>query len=206
VPSRFRSFFLIERIIEDRFPKLRNTHWLIKSPWNDTYQCFAWAICRTDLLWWPQEIYWPPNSAANDDVEAFVLALSELGYVRCGSPDYEFGYQKIAIYASSDRSVLHMARQKFWGRGWLSKLGDWEDIAHADLRCIEGDPSPIAVALGSYGQVEEILKRSWWSALVNLCIFRCLWGAIRFWIYRLRHPSWIWSNVVRSHRRQSTTP
>lgn len=202
MPSRFRSSFLVERIIENEFPGLSKTHWSIKSPWNDSYQCHAWAVCRTDLLWWPEEIYWPPNSRAKDDVEAFVLALRDLGYVPCGRPDYEFGFQKVAIYASSDRThVTHMARQKFWGPGWLSKLGAWEDIAHADLKSIEGDPSPVAIASGSYGRVEEILRRSWWSALVNLCVFRCLLGAVRFWIYRLLHPSWIWSNAVRSFRR-----
>src|SRR5262249_6231669 len=108
--------------------------------------------------------------------------------------EYEFGYQKVAIYTTNNRRVRHMARQHFLGRGWLSKCGSFEDILHADLECLEGDPSPFVL---SYGQVEQILKRSWWSALVNLCIFKCLWHAFKFWLYRLRHPSWIWSNLLK---------
>jgi hypothetical protein len=145
-------------------------------------------------------MYWPPNAQVRDDVDTFVLALSALGYTPCDRHDYEVGYQKVAIYASSGRCVLHMARQKFWGGGWLSKLGDMEDIAHPDLRCIEGDPSQIPVALGlSYGRVEQILKRTWWAAFINLGLSRCLWAATKFFFYRVLHPSWIWRNVKRHY-------
>lgn len=148
-------------------------------------------------------MYWPPNALIEDDVGAFIAALAALGYTPCGkNDDYELGYQKVAIYASSDGAVKHMARQHLWGRGWLSKIGDWEDIVHPDLQCIEGDPSPVAVALGrSYGQVTQVLKRTWWCALINLCVFRCSWAAMKFWLYRMRHPSWLWSNAMKRSSR-----
>jgi hypothetical protein len=55
----------------------------------------------------------------------------------------------------------HMARQQLFGRGWLSKIGDWEDIIHPELRNIEGKTGPI---IRGYGTVHTILKRSWATA------------------------------------------
>jgi len=74
-----------------------------------------------------------------------------------------------------------MARQHFLGEGWLSKLGGEEDIFHPQLANVEGD---IAPAAGQYGRVSTVMKRSWWSALVKLCLFRCCWAALKFWLYR----------------------
>jgi hypothetical protein len=206
VPPLFRPASKVQTILEHRFPELKNTRWSQKSPWDDRYKCIAWAACRTDLIWWPVEgepqIYWPPNAPLDDDVDAFIQAFSAIGYRPCDSREFEFGYQKVAIYASYDRRVLHMARQHLLGRGWLSKLGQMEDISHYNLKCLEGDPSPIEAALGSsYGRVTQILKRTWWAALVNLCLFRSLWASIKFWLYRLRHPSLILGNIVRNRSR-----
>ena len=197
MPSVFRPASEIKADLEARFPSLRNARWIIKSPQNDSYKCIPWAACRTDIWWWPvddPQVYWPPGIPFDDKIEFFIDAFATSGYKPCNGCKFEFGYQKVAIYANADHRVQHMARQQFLGRGWLSKCGSLEDILHSDLQCIEGDPSPWA---HSYGKVEQILKRSWWSALVNLCIFRCIWAAFKFWLYRLIHPSWIWSNILR---------
>lgn len=119
-------------------------------------------------------------------VEYFIQGFKLLGYEPCESSAFEFGYQKVAVYAN-DMGVTHMARQHFLGRGWLSKLGDWEDILHSELKDVEGDMSPMA---GQYGRVVQILKRSWGVALFKLCLFRCCWAAFKHWLYRLGHPSW----------------
>lgn len=196
VPSTFRTTPAIHQSFYSHFPNLREISWLIKSPWNDDYQCIAWAACRTNIRWWPVEgnprIYWPPGVELNDRIEAFIQVFSTIGYTPCGDDrSFEFGYQKVAIYATSDRRVQHMARQHFWGRGWLSKCGILEDILHPNLQCLEGDPSPMLAALGkTYGEVSLILKRSWWSAFIHLCLFRCMWDGFKFWLYRLVHPSW----------------
>jgi len=190
MPAKFRSSSEIQSEFEgNHFPSLQNTRWLIKSPWNDSYKCIAWAACRTDITWWPYD------DEFEDRLDFFIQEFANIGYKPSNNREYEFGYQKVAIYTTNNRRVRHMARQHFLGRGWLSKCGVLEDILHADLECLEGDPSPFV--FGSYGQVEQILKRSWWSALVNLSIFKCLWHAFKFWLYRLRHPSWIWSNVLK---------
>lgn len=193
--SQFRPAPFIRKEFTRIFPNINTAAWHIKSPFDDAYKCIPWAACRTDIQWWPPgegNVYWPPEAIKDDSIEAFVSAFATIGYKPCGTnADFEFGYQKVAIYASSERRVLHMARQHFLGRGWLSKCGVLEDILHSNLQCLEGDPSPWMVALGkTYGKVEVILRRSWWSAMLNLCLFRCAWHAFRFCLYRVGHPSW----------------
>jgi hypothetical protein len=110
-----------------------------------------------------------------------VQGFATLGYSHCDRREFEFGYQKVAIYAN-DGGATHMARQRFLGNGWLTKPGDLEDIIHGDLKDVEGD---MAVAAEKYGQVAEVLKRSWWSAITNLCLFRCVWHTLKFSAWRL---------------------
>lgn len=197
---QFRPASLVRVIMLRNFPNLTNPNWLIKSPWNDGYQCIAWAACYTDRRMWPQDdphMWWFPGlplSAIDEQtpVEYFVQGFKLLGYEPCESRAFEFGYQKVAIYAN-DLGATHMARQHFWGRGWLSKPGKLEDILHHELEDVEGDMSPLA---GKYGRVRQVLKRSWWVAL-RFGLLRGWWAALKFWLYRLVHPSWIWSNINR---------
>ena len=188
--TRYRR--LARRILESEFINLPNSHWLVKSPWDDRYQCIAWAACRTDIKMWPvneldfpvfpPDHYWPEGVPRVETVDAFIQAFSKLGYSQCDNQAFEFGYQKVAIYVGPDKLVTHMARQAFWGSGWLSKLGDYEDIWHADLHNIS-----INIIGGDYGNAERILKRTWWSAWIRLSLFKCGWHTFKFWIYRLLH-------------------
>jgi hypothetical protein len=91
-----------------------------------------------------------------------VLAFKTLGYEPCGNAKFSFGYEKVAIYADRDLTPTHMARQRLFGGGWLSKLGDYEDIYHRQLRDVEGDSSPLST---EYGTVVQYLKRSWLKTL-----------------------------------------
>jgi hypothetical protein len=141
------------------------------------------------VLWWPvggmPSCYWPPTATLDDSVDSFVQAFSTLGYTPCSSRKFEFGFQKVAIYAASDRKVLHMAGQQFFGRGWLSKCGALEDIIHCDLESIEGDPSPLLAAMGStYGTVDTVLRRSWVAAISHPNCLHSIWAAFRFCFYR----------------------
>jgi hypothetical protein len=104
----------------------------------------------------------------------------KFGYRKCASPVFEFGYQKVAVYANA-LGVTHMARQHFLGRGWLSKLGAEEDIVHENVTDVEGDVSPMA---NQYGVVDQYMKRTWWAALFSLCLFRCFWASLKFGFYR----------------------
>ena len=185
----FRSAAEARLQLHREIPSLATTNWRIKSPLDTNYQCIAWAACRTDRVWWPWDhpsFYWPPGFAkfpvpSPVPIDSFVeMFKKRFGYRECSSPVFEFGYQKVAIYANG-LGVTHMARQHFLGEGWLSKLGGEEDIFHPQLANVEGD---IAPAAGQYGRVTKVMKRSWWSALVKFCLFRCCWAALKFWLYR----------------------
>ena len=198
MPAAFRKVSEVCGTFYQHFPDLANTRWLLKSPWNDDYQCIAWAACKTDVLWWPATAYWPPGASLDVTVEAFTEAFATIGYRECSSAAFEFGYQKVAIYAMSTGTVTHMARQHFFGRGWLSKCGQLEDILHPTLESLEGDPSPVMLLNLTYGEVSRILKRGWWAGIKHGCLLRCVRTAFNFWLYRLSHPSWIWHNLKTS--------
>ncbi|MGA7784130.1 MAG: hypothetical protein WB997_05750 [Candidatus Acidiferrales bacterium] len=173
-------------------PNLQHAVWKIKSPLDDLYQCIAWAACRIDDSLWPTEGYWwfPGLPRVQEALEApvsyFIEGFGTLGYRPCTSGLFEFGYQKVAIFAN-DAGVTHMARQHFWGRWWLSKIGDKEDILHKDLRDVEGAMLPEAY---QYGSVAQILKRSWWFSIINFCVFRSIWHTAKHFYCRLTHPYW----------------
>jgi hypothetical protein len=122
-----------------------------------TYQCIALAACETHRKWWPidnpPECHWPVQ-VRDDTIDCFVDAFATLGYKRCESRSFEFGYQKVAIYANTLKIVRHMARQHIFGKGWISKIGDFEDITHPELSDIETDPSPLVYG---YGEVKQVL-------------------------------------------------
>ena len=182
----FRPSHTVRAEMEVAFPHLTGKKWLPKSPYDDTYQCIAWAAGHTSVHWWPvdypPQCYWPQGVPFDDSVECFIQAFETLGYRPSGNATFEFGLQKVAIYATTTRIVRHMARQHFLGWGWLSKPGKLEDMLHPDLESIEGDPSPTSF---EYGTVAQILERSWWTA-ARYGLFRCWWAAFRFWLFRIK--------------------
>jgi len=185
-PPVYRPAALVRAELEGTFQKLKNVRWKIRSPQNDRYQCIAWAACRTDCKVWPNpsppETCWPESVDPDNYVENFVAAFATFGYEPCGNDvGFELGYQKVAIYADENREVQHMARQGLLGSGWLSKIGDYEDILHPDVYCLESD---------LYGHFELALRRPWRVAISKLSIFQCVWHTVKFWFYRLIHPSW----------------
>jgi hypothetical protein len=80
-----------------------------------------------------------------------VQAYETIGYSICEDGELEEGFEKIALYATSDGEVTHAARQLSNGR-WTSKLGRWEDIEHelAGLVC------------EMYGSVRQFLRRQFY--------------------------------------------
>ncbi len=171
--------------LEKNYPNLTNSKWKLKSPDTINYQCIAWAACDTTRRWWPigepPITYWPPNVPAEETVECFIQAFATLGYKPCTTASFEFGFQKVAIFVDEEETPTHMARQHFLGRGWLSKVGDWEDILHPELKNVEGSTSPLPAK--GYGQVRTILKRNWLAA-ARFGLFRGWLAAFRFWLFR----------------------
>ena len=189
----FRSAADARDQLHQEIPNLITANWSIKSPLDTEYRCIAWAACRADRVWWPWDdpsCYWPSGfSKLPADSPVPVAHFAEMfekkfGYGLCDNPAFEVGYQKIAIYANAS-GVTHMARQHFLGRGWLSKLGTEEDIVHQSASDVEGDMNPMA---NEYGLVAQYMKRSWWTALKTMCLFRCFWAALKFKVYRTVLP------------------
>ncbi len=190
----FRSAAEARQQLYQLFQSLPTASWRIRSPYDTSYKCIAWAACRTNRVWWPWDhpaCYWPSGfrifpTGDPVPVNCFVeMFEKKFGYMRCDNPNFEFGYQKVAIYAN-DGGATHMARQHFGGRGWLSKLGEGEDIVHEKLEDIQGD---MATAAQQYGEVAQVLKRSWWTALLLLASW---FGPLRW--FNLAHP---WTLTVK---------
>jgi hypothetical protein len=103
------------------------------------YNCFAWAASDTDARWEPDPLnfwYWPDGIERKYSLDAFYAAYRTIGYEICGDGSLEAGFEKIAIFTING-IPKHAARQLPNGN-WTSKLGDFEDIQHCTLACLEG--------------------------------------------------------------------
>jgi hypothetical protein len=87
-------------------------------------------------------------------LDSYKAVFEVLGYLECSTPDFEVGYEKIAIYVDVDLIPCHAARQLVNGN-WTSKLGDWQDIEHPNLNSLESSP----LMESPYGVVALIMRR-----------------------------------------------
>ncbi len=138
----------------NQWPRLNEENHKQTSKKTSRYNCAAFAAYDEDNVWWPRKgYYWPFPIDSVSEVDNFLRYFQSKQYKICSSSEYEKGYEKVAIYVSSSRSVLHVARQDSaspilgW---WSSKMGSLEDIAHEKLSDLEGD---------CYGTVRYIMKR-----------------------------------------------
>lgn len=197
MPRRFRPASQVREELERLFPNLQQSKWYLRSPNTNNYRCISWAACEIHRTWWPldcpreffpADAYWPAHLPLGDlSIQNFVNAfVDDLGYEVCADDVFEWGYQKVAIYALMVNGALetkHMARQHLMGRGWLSKMGPSEDILHSTLSDLNGS---------IYGDPHTILRRHWrtafkkglaWPAVIEFCLRRSL------------HPGWVLSNL-----------
>jgi len=128
--------------IESNYPNLVSLSYNITSPDTNEYNCVAWALEDKEKWWWPDspgQEYWPPGVPREETLEAFTQAFQTCEFEVCDTDSLEKGFQKIAIYVSSDGTPTHVARQLSNGN-WTSKLGWGEDIEHENLQgliCVE---------------------------------------------------------------------
>jgi hypothetical protein len=137
--------------IELIFPLLVGTSYSEESAPTDVYNCIAFAFGDLNQWWWPRRMYgcyWPPGFALNDQTSTLVAIFQVHGYVECGGPELERGYEKVVIY-SRDNRFKHAARQVRSGR-WASKLGEEQDIEHEKVEHIVN---------ADYGVMEKYLRR-----------------------------------------------
>jgi hypothetical protein len=130
------------------------------------YNCIAFAAGDCTCWWEPDPYFvyfWPKDVRRDYDVESYIEAFESLAYRRCDNAAYEAGFEKVAIYYTrlgnpdnAPGSGSHAALQTRTGT-WRSKLGQWEDIEHRNLECLNGeDPSGETTP---YGEPCQILKR-----------------------------------------------
>jgi hypothetical protein len=135
------------------FPNLTDDDYVETSDETRRYNCIAYAAGIDVRRWWPDVLgidYWPPGVPLDETLDAFVQAFGTLGYEPCDDGLYEMGFEKIALYEDRNHTPTHAAIQQQNGR-WRSKLGDYEDIEHETLECLN---SP------DYGQPVLYLMRA----------------------------------------------
>jgi hypothetical protein len=128
------------------FPHLNKLNHKIKSDPDPSYNCLSWAAEEPSRRWDPTfGYYWPPGAPRQRTVEAFVKAFETKGCEVCKNADLEEEFEKIAIYADGSGIGTHVARQLKNGE-WTSKIGDFQDIEHSSLKCLNGPcyGSPVA--------------------------------------------------------------
>jgi hypothetical protein len=139
-----------EERLESLFPNLKQGGYAITSEEDVDYNCVAWAVGDSRQWWEPLPgFYWPPGVMKEYTVTAYARIFEIHGYTACDNPDFEAGYEKIAIFVDNTGDPSHAARQTASGK-WTSKIGELEDIEHDDLIALEG---------AAYGKVAHILKR-----------------------------------------------
>lgn len=127
--------------LDDLFPGLRAAGYRITSEQSPSYNCVAWAASQIDIWWWPDPMYvyfWPAGIPRAESMDVFIQVFEGLGYLPCNTGDFEYGFEKIAIYAEKTGKPTHVARQLPTGL-WTSKLGRLEDIEHGAPVDLNGD-------------------------------------------------------------------
>ena len=144
----FRDFL---RSVRTDFPQLTIANSRPTSPFDDSYNCIAWAAEDADNWWWPDVMgqnYWPTGVPREESLDAFIRAFGFQGYIVCVDASLEMGREKVAIYTTSNGKPTHASRQLLDG-WWVSKLGQQIDIEH-EYGALDG---PV------YGTVAVILSR-----------------------------------------------
>jgi len=139
------------RAIQPQFPQLTAANSRPTSPYDEGYNCIAWAADDTDRWWEPDPLfqqYWPPSVPREYTLDAYVQAYGLQGYTERSNATVELSKQKVAIYAAINGKPTHAARQLPDG-WWASKLGPQIDIEH-EFAALDGP---------AYGTVAVILAR-----------------------------------------------
>jgi hypothetical protein len=139
--------------------RLLGNNYEIVGEASATYNCIAHAA-GDKTEWWqnqphannPRGAYWPPVQQ-DGTVESLEAAFKWIGYRDCkNNSRVQWGYQKVALYATASGQWTHAARLRCDGR-WSSKCGDGEIIAHDSLDGVSG--------IHAYGSAVRIMRRCW---------------------------------------------
>jgi hypothetical protein len=143
------------------FPNLKETDYRTTSDPSGDYNCIAWAVHDNSKKWDPDYMnqnYWPPGVPRIVEMEAVRAAFQTKGFEDCDDDSFEDGIEEIALYATSNGKPTHAARQLENGM-WTSKLGDYEDIEHQTLDCLNGEKKNWSGTIQCYGKPVGYMKR-----------------------------------------------
>lgn len=138
-------------VVLSEFPNTFTDPFVQTSHVDVNYNCIAWAASDNTRWYEPDPFgnyYWPKEVTREYTVEAYVNLYEFLGYIRCDNGDAEYGFTKVAVFATGSWPT-HAARQLENGN-WTSKLGQNIDVEH----------SIFSIEDGLYGQVAQFLKRA----------------------------------------------
>jgi len=162
---------------EENFPCLTKNLYEVTRDETIDYNCIALAAGDRTRRWEPDPsgVYYWPISKREYTVECFVEMFESLGYQKCKCSLKKRLFEKVALYYDPVGCVeavdnfglwhpevlpnfpTHATKQLLNGI-WNSKLGDWEEIEHRTLRCLNG--TDITGKRSSYGKPVQILKRA----------------------------------------------
>jgi hypothetical protein len=116
--------------------------YLCRSDEDETYNCLSWVAGDNTRHWFPgalegtRGVYWP-NRSKSLKTEDVIAAFELHGFSSCTNGSLEIDIEKIAFFSDGDNDVRHAAWQRETG-AWSSKLGNYEDVDHMELRLFEG--------------------------------------------------------------------
>lgn len=119
-----------------QYPRLKGSDHKITSQADDRYNCVAW-VERDMGSWIEPDLFWPdgvPEPLGPADLDCYLALFRSWGFEDCDSSSLDFGYLKIAIFATGEE-FHHVAKQLPSG-AWSSKGGPLYDFKHGDLGAI----------------------------------------------------------------------
>jgi hypothetical protein len=130
----------IRRLSAERekvFSQLADSGYEVTSDETGEYNCIAYAAGDQSRKWGcpavpDRRYYWPPGARRGDELICLVSAFEVIGFEACDDPQPEEGFHKVVLYVDEYGWWQHAAKQ-IEGGHWSSKLGDWEDIKHANV-------------------------------------------------------------------------
>lgn len=135
-------------LLENSFPKLKNSGFRVLAPPSAAYNSFAAVSGDRGRWWWPGfECFWPKSAPALESITCFRETYCSLGFEEASHVAREAGIEKIDIFARKNKPT-HASYQIDTGL-WASKLGKVHEILHA-LNDLAGD---------AFGEPKVILRR-----------------------------------------------
>jgi hypothetical protein len=119
------------------WPYLTTSNYELKSQPTADYNCVSWAQ-RIDYKEIDLSLDAEGEPLVYPDLSCltYIEHFEKEGFILCESPEFEEGFEKIALYERAGKTFEHVARQ-LGPDLWTSKLGYWEDIEHTTLEVLE---------------------------------------------------------------------